>query len=190
MAKSNPAKKNTTKGKKASSEETQVISDPTVANDSQNVVDNPAPEPVVSDQQGATPNFGGEKAVTTRSMTMADLKLKLSTGERKSKRLVFYDIEGRTGKVQFLSTLFGGDQKSQGNPPAELTLTGEFAEPKAPKAKETPEERKARLKALPKLTLAEKVARAEERAAALKAKLAKQAEKPADAPAGDAPAAQ
>lgn len=112
---------------------------------------------------------------TARRMEMADLKLVRSTADRKNKRLVIYNIEGRTGSVQFLSTLFGGDQNSQGNPPESLTLSGEFAEPKAPKAKETPEERKARLAALPKPTLAEKVAKAEERAAKLREKLAKAA---------------
>ena len=110
-----------------------------------------------------------------RSMTNMDLKLTLSPAPRKSKRIVIYNIEGRTGSVQFLSTLFGGSQTDGGNPPATLTLTGEFAEPKvaAPKVKETPEERKARLAAMPKLTLAEKVAKAEKRAAELREKLAK-----------------
>lgn len=118
-----------------------------------------------------------------RSMVNMDLVLTRSNVDRKNKRLVIYNIEGRTGSVQFLSTLFGGDQKSQGNPPEKLTLSGEFAEPKQPKAKETPEERKARLAALPKPTLAEKVAKAEERAAKLREKLAK-----AQAPAEPVPA--
>ena len=113
------------------------------------------------------------QTATTRSMKMAELVLTRSTADRKSKRLVIYNFEGRKGSVQFLSTLFGGDQKSVGNPPDKLTLIGEFAEPKVAKPKETPEERKARLAALPKPTLAEKVAKAEERAAKLREKLAK-----------------
>lgn len=120
-------------------------------------------------------------ATSSRSMSMKNLNLTLSKAPRKDKRLVIYNIEGRTGSVQFLSTLFGGDQDSQGTPPEKLTLNGEFAEPKAKVAKvnETPEERKARLKALPKLTLAEKVAKAEQRTSKLKAKLEADAAKAA-----------
>lgn len=110
-----------------------------------------------------------------RSMKTMELTLTKSTAPRKSKRIVIYNIEGRTGSVQFLSTLFGGSQKDEGNPPEKLTLTGEFAEPKVAKAKETKEERKARLAALPKLTLAERVAKAEEKANKLREKLAKAA---------------
>lgn len=56
-------------------------------------------------------------------------------------------------------------------PPATLDMGG-VAGPKAPKVAETPEARKARLKAAPKPTLAERAAKAEERAASLRAKLA------------------
>lgn len=123
--------------------------------------------------------------VTGRSMKHMELVLTKSPAPRKSKRIVIYNIEGRTGSVQFLSTLFGGDQKNEGTPPEKLTLSGEFAEPKVKvaKEKETPEQRKARLAALPKLTLAEKIANAEKRAEELRAKLAKQTAKAAEAPA-------
>jgi hypothetical protein len=40
---------------------------------------------------------------------MKNLTLGRSTAARKTNRLVIYKIEGRTGSVQFLSTLFGGD---------------------------------------------------------------------------------
>lgn len=108
-----------------------------------------------------------------RRMTTMELTLTRSEAPRKSKRLVIYNIDGRKGSIQFLSTLFGGSQNDVGNPPAQLKLVGEFAEPKQPKPKETPEERKARLAALPKPTLEEKVKKAEERAARLREKLAK-----------------
>lgn len=97
---------------------------------------------------------------------METITLVRSTAPRKDPRLVIYNIEGRIGSVQFLSTLFGGNQVSQGNPPATLTLTGTFA---PPKPKETPEERKARLKAI---TPAERLAKMEARIAKMKAKLA------------------
>ena len=125
-----------------------------------------------------------------RPMNMETLKLTISTAPRKSKRLVIYNIEGRTGSVQFLSTLFGGSQTDPGTPPASLELSGEFATPKpkaVPRASETPEERKARLAALPKLTLEEKVAKQEERTNALRAKLAAQ-KAAAEAAAATAPA--
>ena len=76
---------------------------------------------------------------------METITLTRSTAPRKDQRLVIYNIEGRKGSVQFLSTLFGSNQTAQGNPLPTLTLTGVFAPP--PK-KETPEERKARLAAI------------------------------------------
>lgn len=147
----------------------------------------PEPEPASStsfttpaaDATGNPPT----PSATQEKHNMADLKLVLSKAARKSARLVIYNIEGRTGSVQFLSTLFGGGNKSQGNPPETLTLVGEFAEPKVkePKVKLTPEERKARLASLPKLTLAEKVAKAEARMEKLRQKLAAEAEAEASA---------
>lgn len=65
--------------------------------------------------------------------------------------------------MQFFRTLFNDAV------PAKLTLTGDFA---APKVKETPEERKARLKALPKATPAGRLAKMEASLAKMKAKLA------------------
>ena len=106
-----------------------------------------------------------------RSMKHMDLVLTRSKAPRKTNRLVIYNIKGRSGSVQFLSTLFGGSQKEIGNPPETLTLSGEFAEPKPVKAKMTAEERKALRAAQPKPTLAEKIAKAEARMAALRAKL-------------------
>ncbi len=102
-----------------------------------------------------------------RSTKVMDITLVKSNAPRKSDRLVIFNLEGRTGSVQFLKTLFGSSV------PATLTLSGEFAEPKIKVAKvaETKEERKARLAAVLKPTLAERVARAEERTAKLKAKL-------------------
>lgn len=75
-------------------------------------------------------------------------------------------------------------------PPATLEFAdGSFAGPKGSKTPMTAEERKAARKAQPKLTLAEKVAKAEERTAKLREKLAADAAKasaaaPASAPEG------
>src|SRR5690348_6317749 len=77
--------------------------------------------------------------------------------------LLVYSIDGRPGSVQFTSkALFNQDAV-----PATLRLVGEFA---PPKPKETPEERKARVKAI---TPAERLAKMEARIAKMKAKLAK-----------------
>jgi hypothetical protein len=113
-----------------------------------------------------------------------EIVLKRSDAPRKTNRLVIYNLEGRNGSVQFLSTLFGGSQKDRGNPPETLTLVGDFAEPKQPKVKLTKEERKALRANAPKPTLADKLAKAQARMDALKAKLA------AEAAAAEAPAAQ
>ena len=93
-----------------------------------------------------------------------DITLVRSSAQRKNPRLVIFTIEGRQGSVQFFRTLFAKDAV-----PARLTLTGTFAEPKV---KETSEQRKARLKALPKLTPQEKLVKMEQRIAQMKAKLA------------------
>lgn len=116
-------------------------------------------------------------ATSARSHNHMDLTLKRSTAPRKDNRLVIYNFTDRAGSVQFLATLFGGTSKTPATPPDTLVISGEFAEakPKVDKIKETKEERKARLAALPKPTLAEKVARAEKRTEELRAKLAKQA---------------
>jgi len=115
------------------------------------------------------------EAPAQEKKAMSEITLKRSDAPRKTNRLVIYNLVGRNGSVQFLSTLFGGSQKDRGNPPETLTLVGEFAEPKAPKAKMTAEERKAARKNAPKPTLAEKLAKAQARMEALKAKLAAEA---------------
>lgn len=93
-----------------------------------------------------------------------DITLSKSAKPRKSTRLVIFNLDGRTGSVQFLRTLFGETV------PDTLILSGDFAEPvvKVVKAKLTKEQRAA----LPKLTAAEKLIRAERRVAAMRAKLA------------------
>jgi len=102
------------------------------------------------------------------------LNLVRSDSPRKDTRSVVFNIEGRKASVAFPKTLFGA------NAPDKLSIEGEFADPRTAKAPETKEERKARLAALPKLTLAEKIAKREEALSKMKAKLA----------GGDAPAAQ
>lgn len=74
-------------------------------------------------------------------------------------------------------------------PPTLEFADGSFAGPKGPKPPMTAEERKAARKAAPKLTLAEKVAKAEERTAKLREKLAADAAK-ASAPAPEGTAIQ
>jgi hypothetical protein len=90
------------------------------------------------------------------------MEITLVRNATRKSRMIIYGIEGRPGNVQFTSkTLFDKDAV-----PATLRLTGEFA---APKVKETPAERKARLSAI---TPAERLAKMEARIAAMKAKLA------------------
>lgn len=158
------------KGKKkgVSAEPDAIVSQP-------NVVDNGTHEAVESSTDAAdtgsasegsdSGNHAAQNTLGTGRNVM-DITLTKSNAPRKGDRLVIFNFgDGRRGSVQFQRSLFGDAI------PDSLTLVGEMAEPKAPKAKETAEERKARLKALPKLTLAEKVAKAEERTAKLRAKL-------------------
>jgi len=85
---------------------------------------------------------------------------------RKSTMAV-YVAEGRSGSLRFAKSLFVGKQA-----PATLTLANDaFA---GPRVKETPEERKARMALLPKLTLAEKIAKREKELMAMRSKLASQ----------------
>jgi hypothetical protein len=93
---------------------------------------------------------------------MTTLNLTHSEAARKTSGLVFFKINDRSGLVQFHRSLFA-------DIPATMTLTGVFA---APKAKETPAERKARLALLPKLTPQEKLSKLEEKLAKMKARLA------------------
>lgn len=122
----------------------------------------PDAEPVDSTQSPATPAATPDAPVKQEKI----MKLILAPKQRKSKTIVMYNIEGRVGQVQVLRSLVGD------NPPAELELIGTFAEAKTPKAKLTPAERKAARAAAPKLTLAERVAKAAERTEKLRAKLA------------------
>ena len=90
---------------------------------------------------------------------------------RKAGRSVIFNIEGRTASVAFPKSVFGA------NVPENIVVEGDFSEPKAPRVPETKEERKARLAALPKLTLAEKIAKREAALEKMRAKLAADAAK-------------
>ncbi len=154
-----------------------------------------AKEPVVDVTSSQVVSTQEEPVITSASTSAVgvvpmSLTLVRSNAARKSQRLVIYNIQGRRGSVQFLSTLFGGDQDSQGNPPETLVIEGQFAPVKEriAREKESPEQRKARLAALPKLTLAEKVARQEEKTAKMKAKLVAQQTRAAAALAATQPA--
>lgn len=138
---------------------------------------------VTSDQhseQAASMTGAGQEPARPAGRTNVEQTITLtkSPKPRKDERVVIFG--GQLNAVQFLRTAFGEAV------PDTITVTGDFAEPKAakvPREKETPEERKARLAAMPKLTLAEKVAKAEARAQALREKLAKK-----NAPAEPVPA--
>lgn len=129
----------------------------------------PSPSAVTS---VATPVAPATPAITaTTPVTIPagekkmDLTLNHKPNSRKTDRLVIFDLTDRKGSVQFLRTLFPDAI------PQSIVISGEFSAPRTPRAKETPEERKARLKALPKLTPAEKLAKAEERVAKMRAKI-------------------
>jgi hypothetical protein len=91
------------------------------------------------------------------------------TGHSKNGRAAFYS--GARQPVRYSLALFPNKVAPETIPMED----GIFAPGKQPKVKLTPEERKAAAAAKPKLTLAEKIARAEEKLAAAKAKLAKEA---------------
>lgn len=97
------------------------------------------------------------------------LALKLNTEPRKNPRILVFDIEGRRASVAIPKSVFGDAA------PSDLMLQSDspFADPKVAKEKETPEARKARLAAMPKLTPEQKLAKLLDRAEKLKAKLAK-----------------
>lgn len=133
----------------------------------------PRPEPVAesltNSTEPASPAIppGAAQAHTGATMTVT---LTRSKNPRKDTRVVIFD--GPLHAVQFLATAFPKDASGQRVIPETLTVEGAFAEPQAPKAKETPEERKARLAAMPKLTPEQKLAKAKERLARLEAKVA------------------
>lgn len=106
----------------------------------------------------------GPATAPTRSTRMATLTLK---GLNKRGTQAIYS--GLRTAVRFPISAF--ESKTA---PQNIEVEGAFAAAKVARVKMTPEERKAANAARPKLTLAEKVARAEKRAAALKAKLAEQ----------------
>lgn len=116
------------------------------------------------------------EGATDRSMQMATIVLTRNDKQRRSTNIV-YTSPSVKGSVRFSKSAFPNSE-----PPAELTIEvadGTLVAPKPPRAAMTPEERKAARAAQPKLTLAEKVARAEKRTADLKAKMEREAAKTA-----------
>jgi len=111
---------------------------------------------------------------------MATLKLVRNDKPRKNSRIAVFDIEGRKTSVAIPKSMFVDGVVPES---LDLNAAGEFAPVPTPRVPETPEERKARLAALPKLTLAEKIERREKQIAAMKAKLAASQA----APTGDQP---
>lgn len=99
--------------------------------------------------------------------TMVSITLNRDTKARKSTSVVFA-AAGLKGAVRISKSAF-----QNGTAPDSLVISSDvFA---TPKQKETKEERKARLAAAPKLTLAEKIAKREASLEAMRAKLAKAA---------------
>lgn len=111
---------------------------------------------------------------------MAEIALTVNTEPRKNTRVLVFDIPGRRASITVPKSLFGD------NVPTSLILTSDvdLAPVAEPKPKETKEERKARLAALPKKTPAEKLAALEAKAAKLRAKL-EAANKPAETAIGE-----
>ncbi len=98
---------------------------------------------------------------------MITISLTKDTKARKS-NAVTYTAPGYAGSVRFSKSFFA--DKSG---PASMTLSDEsFGAARVAKAKLTAEERKALRASQPKLTPAEKLAKIEERAAKLRAKIA------------------
>lgn len=91
-----------------------------------------------------------------------------SDRQRKS-QAVTYVAEGYNGSVRFSKTLFEGKAG-----PSQIAI--DAVEFRAPRAAETSEERKARLKALPKPTLEQQIAKREAALAKLREKAAKQSQ--------------
>ena len=104
----------------------------------------------------ATPPVTSE-TTENRSQKM-NVNLTRSDKQRSTGMVVFL-VEGRPGSVRFSKTLF----KNQTAPETIAVDTDAFGfgEARVARTQETKEERKARLKALPKLTPAEKLARLE-----------------------------
>lgn len=133
---------------------------PEIAAPASNSVDDASPTPVASSVQAssdATPKPEISPMLTTFT---------IDTKTRKSNSVVF-TADNKRGSVRFAKTLFDGD------PPASISIDANFKDKPKPRAKMTKEERKA----LPKLTPAQRLAKLEERSAALRKKIA--AETPA-----------
>lgn len=104
----------------------------------------------------------------------------------RSTLMTVYFVPGRPNtSVRFSKTLFPNSE-----PPATIEfLPGIFGVARASKIKETAEERKARLRALPKPTTAERLAKLEEKLTKMRAKATKEAAKTSPATEGQ-PVAQ
>lgn len=117
---------------------------------------------------------GSDAHITKEEKKVMQITLTKSNKNRKSTSIVFTAANGVRGSVRFAKTLFAG-----GNAPDTLVIENDaFAEPKA---KLTPEQRKEQRKNAPKLTAAQKLAKLQERAARLQAKIAAEAAQPAGA---------
>lgn len=115
---------------------------------------------------GTTP-AATSPAAPEQTHTMITISLTRNDKKRKS-NAVAYIAEGYAGSVRFSKSFFA-DKTG----PASLTLSAEeFANARQARAKMTPEERKAARAAQPKLTPEQKLAKIEERAAKLRAKIA------------------
>jgi hypothetical protein len=137
----------------------------TAARDKKEVAFEPA---VIVDSTHSAPEAGGLLNESAQAQSQATAKEKIVNLTLKG-----LDKRGRnaiyTGAAVRLRFPIGAFPDKTAPPSIEV---GGVAGPKEPKAQMTAEERKAARAAQPKLTLAEKVQRAEERAAKLREKLA------------------
>jgi hypothetical protein len=108
-----------------------------------------------------------EATSQTQESKVMNLSLVRNDKQRKS-NAVTYNVAGYAGSVRFSKSFFA-DKTG----PASFTLdSDQFGEPRKTRATMTAEERKAARANAPKLTPAEKLAKIEERAAKLRAKIA------------------
>lgn len=122
----------------------------------------------IDESSAAIPLGSSQQNPTTQELpTMNDITLSRNTKDRKSTALVY---SGNGISIRVAKTAFA-------EVPDTLVLQSPTAY-KGVKAPETKEERKARLAAAPKLTLAEKIAKREKQLDAMRAKAAAEASQP------------
>ena len=135
-------------------------------------------------EPGDTPDAGMPPAAKptgrNRTASMKTITATLAPKQRKSKNIVMFTLSDRKNAIQLPKTLFAADSLVEG---FSFEISGNFSDPvvAAPRKRLTKEERAA----LPKPTLADRVKKAQEKAARLAKKL-EEASKAESQPAADA----